>query len=624
MEYFPSVINIYFIIIIESSSKSFIIISCIRVCVSIVESAIAVPEYNNISSSCTYSYNVIKDQKVEFDNCVSSQMNICNSTYNLAINNELTRIENIKQYNQQVINISTINVNNNINNINNIKELLAKLSNIGINTIYQLSQCENEEIDQAKNILGNKNIETNTIITNNINDYAIESNDLVTRISSYFTTFFEYNNQYIYNKTIINKINSNNAIINSTSTINNNIESSFVEINNLMNQLIACIGYNNDTNTQCNAGTSSSDIYLDLKSKMDIQATRIQSAYLETIKSIQNYELNVKAALSKADSFYDSIKSSAGIITWIIKNFNIFNDNLCAKTTPDWCSFSKNSWKIPSLSLPDFPIVISIPDASGIWGDISKKIIPLTEKGITNTSQNAIIKTINISKYLNISINNLYSIIDYHPPEYKNMSSDKQAQIQRTQMLLSNVTSQLKSDKVNNNTSTSSNTVSDKNKETSSSSELSAISIVKKTFATDNINVEVWFSSFQSLKDTLFYIDYVYRALHTLRLVRKYWSKSVIRLPLIDIRTYKEFELNPIISNIYKTMKMFPLVFGQIIIIIIIIVLIFMTFLVLYIPSYYDYINVCIDDTKNTTFLRYYQYLIIIIIIIIYYYYHYY
>ena len=40
-------------------------------------------------------------------------------------------------------------------------------------------------------------------------------------------------------------------------------------------------------------------------------------------------------------------------------------------------------------------------------------------------------------------------------------------------------------------------------------------------------------------RDTLFYIDYVYRTLHTLRLVRKFWSKGVVKLPTIDMRTHK-------------------------------------------------------------------------------------
>ena len=49
-------------------------------------------------------------------------------------------------------------------------------------------------------------------------------------------------------------------------------------------------------------------------------------------------------------------------------------------------------------------------------------------------------------------------------------------------------------------------------------------------------------------RDTLFYIDYVYRTLHTLRLVRKFWSKGVVKLPTIDMRTHKVTTSNTIIN----------------------------------------------------------------------------
>ena len=49
-------------------------------------------------------------------------------------------------------------------------------------------------------------------------------------------------------------------------------------------------------------------------------------------------------------------------------------------------------------------------------------------------------------------------------------------------------------------------------------------------------------------RDTLFYIDYVYRTLHTLRLVRKFWSKGVVKLPTIDMRTHKVTTSNTVIN----------------------------------------------------------------------------
>jgi len=108
-------------------------------------------------------------------------------------------------------------------------------------------------------------------------------------------------------------------------------------------------------------------------------------------------------------------------------------------------------------------------------------------------------------------------------------------------------------------------------------------------------------------RETLYFIDYLYRTIHTIRIIRKYWSRGIVRLPTIDVRMNKEFEFSPILRHMYLALKMFPLVVGQVIIVIISIVLVVMTFLVLYIPSYYDYTKVCIDGTTNSTFLRYFR-----------------
>ena len=60
------------------------------------------------------------------------------------------------------------------------------------------------------------------------------------------------------------------------------VAASFAQINGLIEQLEVCIGYSNNTNVTCKVGTSSSDIYADLKVMMDIQSTRyiiISSSY---------------------------------------------------------------------------------------------------------------------------------------------------------------------------------------------------------------------------------------------------------------------------------------------------------------------------------------------------------
>ena len=204
------------------------------------------------------------------------------------------------------------------------------------------------------------------------------------------------------------------------------------------------------------------------------------------------------SAISKADNFYDSIVSTTGIVTWVIKNFDVFNNNLCGKTSPDWCSFSKNSWKVVPPSLPDFPIVVSIPDASAIWGSITNTMAPISANTVIDANDRIVTKQLASSRYLQTSIGNLYNSDDYNPPQYHNLSSDRSSQIQRTQMLLKNVSSQLNT---NTDTNGNSSVISSSNDHGSvSSSSLSDINIIKRAFTKDTVDIGIWFISFSNLR----------------------------------------------------------------------------------------------------------------------------
>ena len=233
---------------------------------------------------------------------------------------------------------------------------------------------------------------------------------------------------------------------------------------------------------------------------MLISSSRITQAYANTLASIDAYQAQVASAISKADNFYDSIVSTTGIITWVIKNFNVFNNNLCGKTSPDWCSFSKSSWKVAAPSLPDFPTVISIPDASAIWGSITNTLAPISANTVIDANDRIITKQLASSQYLQMSLGNLYNSNDYNPPQYNNLSSDRSSQIQRTQMLLKNVSSQLNTNTNGNSNSSVRSSSSDHGSVSSSSSSLSDISIIKRAFTKDTVDIGIWFISFSNLR----------------------------------------------------------------------------------------------------------------------------
>ena len=97
-----------------------------------------------------------------------------------------------------------------------------------------------------------------------------------------------------------------------------------------------------------------------------------------------------------------------------------------------------------------------------------------------------------------MSLGNLYNSNDYNPPQYNNLSSDRSSQIQRTQMLLKNVSSQLNTNTNDNSSVRSSST--DHGSVSSSSSSLSDISIIKRAFTKDTVDIGIWFISFSNLR----------------------------------------------------------------------------------------------------------------------------
>ena len=116
------------------------------------------------------------------------------------------RVDLLQDFNKQAINASVTDANTNTNTLKSIRESLSKLSDIGISysiayrssssssssSLSSLYTCSNQEIDEAKNVLGNTNAETSAVITSNVNSYAVASDDLMTRLASYITVIYCY------------------------------------------------------------------------------------------------------------------------------------------------------------------------------------------------------------------------------------------------------------------------------------------------------------------------------------------------------------------------------------------------------------------------------------------------
>lgn len=124
-------------------------------------------------------------------------------------------------------------------------------------------------------------------------------------------------------------------------------------------------------------------------------------------------------------------------------------------------------------------------------------MVPLTASGVDDANNNIITKQVLSSQYIKSSLSSIFRTNDYNPPHYQNLSSDSSSQLERTQMLLKNISSQLNT---NSNGNSSSGSSSNDYSSASSSSLLSDINIITKKFTKDTIDIGVWFVSFSNLR----------------------------------------------------------------------------------------------------------------------------
>lgn len=109
--------------------------------------------------------------------------------------------------------------------------------------------------------------------------------------------------------------------------------------------------------------------------------------------------------------------------------------------------------------------------------------------------------------------------------------------------------------------------------------------------------------SLLTLQGVLFLFDYIYRSYQTLRLVSKFWSRGVVKLPKIDTRMKKP-EINQ--KAFIMTEWFFQLLpfFGlQILIIVLFVTAVVWIISGILIPEYNGYIAACVDHTAESTYI---------------------
>jgi hypothetical protein len=134
-------------------------------------------------------------------------------------------------------------------------------------------------------------------------------------------------------------------------------------------------------------------------------------------------------------------------------------------------------------------------------------------------------------------------------------------------------------------------------------SKVTTINLNFESLTQPDIDFDFWFLQFSSLLDRMVWLDYIFRAYISIKLMLKYWFATSLAMPQIDMRVNKDIK-NPFRMHPARAAISFitsPL--GGFILFVMTGLWMAVVVSTLYIPLYRSYISGCVDSGGNGTFI---------------------
>jgi hypothetical protein len=138
---------------------------------------------------------------------------------------------------------------------------------------------------------------------------------------------------------------------------------------------------------------------------------------------------------------------------------------------------------------------------------------------------------------------------------------------------------------------------------TSVQNRISNVDLSFESLMKPSLDFDLWFLKFASVSEMIFLLDFVLRIYLSIRMFFRYWDSGSIKLPEVDVRTQKEIR-NPFkMSNGRLIILLFtnPLVGAFLLMVVGAWILSFASSV--YTPLYKEFVNGCVPQTGNGTFI---------------------
>ena len=535
---------------------------------TIITSTTTVPSFASVYQTCEFSYNEVLVQQRWYEECAINQLQTCAVSHEETLKQSLEELEMKQQHNiDKYVEIQNFQEACSVNILELFGTLETYVSQLqSPNHIVYQSSCPSATREQIEFMLGADTSTTSGHALSRSEEYVQQSQITVSKLAAHSAALGAYNTEYLANKT--EHLRSELRVqMTAVSRKHQDLsEDLLFVLHTHLEQLIACVSLmdppTSTPSPNCDAFPSTLlETFAELRQSSLIAELRMRDFVTSLEDSLHDYSQSVDTAVQHADDFFTTVTRVGGAMDWVDENLVSLlvgtSVNLCnIGPSPSWCSYDSHMWFINPPTPPgDLPPFFVLPTGAELWEPIESGVA--SALAANEDLIDAVLHQGDLwhTDLLEISAGRFLSFDDYNPPAYAdgddttpthNLTDVVSAYADSAEVYLVNLTAHLVelATTLRTNDDLFTENISQFTITDTSSGTDSLLSDHSFSFQSlnilENINLLLLLEQFGDLKQFLLLMDLVFRLFQTVRMIRQFWDKSAVLLPVVDMRSHRE------------------------------------------------------------------------------------
>lgn len=522
---------------------------------TIVKTTTTTPSFSSVLDTCEFAYQEMVAQKRWYEECARHELSTCELAREHSLQQSLDQMAEKQEKNQQIfeeIKYFQATCDASVGDLFHTMQTFTAQVTPPNQIIYQ-DQCPETTRSRLRSRIGDRTATASGAISH-ATDYVQGSEATLQTVANYASDLHTYNAEYLTNKTTFVR----NTLAQHITTLSEihlaSIASTVDTLRSAVTELVLCVGLNpNSTRESCKAigfVDSALEIYSHRVNVMVYNKRYVLSVFDYIQDTVDVYSDTAQAIIQSARDLYNSVSGAAGAMTWVQNNLvRLYSGslNLCnvGSANPNWCSFSSSTWFLHAPVLPDVPYIVEMHTPQGFW-DLIKDAVFSRERYSERLMQSVVNKGVVWSEQLLALTTESFLTLDsdYDPPQYQGdttnstesavneFSKSGSAYLSEMTEYIANLTAALSSSVVN---ASSSFNIAEAAASQSSSSSEHSFSFQAMNIPS-NLDLLKMLERFAHINSLFLWLDLLFRMFQSVRMVRKYWDKSAVSLPVVDMR----------------------------------------------------------------------------------------